>query len=300
MTRWQGIFPAVITPFHEDESLDVPTLQTHLERLLAAGMDGLIVLGTVGENTALTLDEKLQVLQVAVETVNHRVPVLTGVAECSTRQAVQFTERAQALGVDGLMVLPAIGYRADRREALAHFRTILKRVTVPVMLYNNPVVYHVDIRPEDFAELTDYPQLVAIKESSDDVRRITDLRRLYGQRFALFCGVDDLVLESVLLGADGWVAGLVNAYPRETRRLWEVARAGRWSEALALYRWFTPLLHLDTRTKLVQCIKLACREQGIAGETARAPRDRLEGAEREEVLQIIREAATYSPLAERN
>jgi len=293
--NWKGIFPAVTTQFKADQSLDLAATSNHLGRLLDAGMDGLILLGTVGENCSLEYAEKLDVLRAAVKFVAGRVPLLSGVAECSTALACRFAADAERLGVNGLMVLPAMVYKSDPRETLAHFRAAAKATDLPILCYNNPVSYGVDITPAMFADLADEPRFVAIKESSENVRRITDLVNTVGDRYLLFNGVDDLVLESVLLGAVGWVAGLVNAFPEETRLLWDLARGGRVQEAIALYRWFTPLLHLDTHVKLVQYIKLAMAERGFGSEMVRAPRLPLQGQEREMVLAIIRRSIANRP-----
>ena len=267
----------------------------HIEALLHAGVHGIILLGTVGENCSLEYPEKLQVLRRAVEQVAGRVPVLTGVAECSTALACRFAADARKVGADGLMVLPAMVYKSDARETIAHFRAVARATDLPILCYNNPVSYGVDVTPEMFGELADEPTLLAVKESSENVRRITDLKNRCGDRYALFCGVDDLVLESVLLGAVGWVAGLVNAFPEESLLLWDLATRGRYDDALRVYRWFAPLLHLDTRVKLVQCIKLAAAETGHGSETTRAPRLPLTGREREEVLALVREAVRTRP-----
>jgi 4-hydroxy-tetrahydrodipicolinate synthase len=295
--RWTGVFPAVTTLFRPDQSVDYEETQKHVQRLIEAGVHGLIMLGTVGENTALEPDEKRAVLDIAVKTAGGRLPVLAGVAECSTKAACRFADDAATLGVDGLMVLPAMVYKADGREAVTHLRAVTRTTALPVMVYNNPVSYGVDITPQMLAELSDEETIVAVKESSDDVRRITDVINLCGERYVLFCGVDDLVLESVLLGVTGWVAGLVNAFPRESVRLWELARAGQWEEARALYRWFAPLLHLDTRPKLVQYIKLAQAMSGFGSETVRAPRLVLEGEERTRVESLVRAARKGSPVS---
>jgi 4-hydroxy-tetrahydrodipicolinate synthase len=292
---WKGIFPAVTTQFKADESLDLAATTNHIDRLLQAGMDGLIMLGTVGENCSLEYAEKLDVLKAVVKFVAGRVPILTGVAECSTALACRFAADSQRLGVDGLMVLPAMVYKSDSRETIAHFRAVARASSLPVLCYNNPVSYGIDITPEMFLQLADEPTLVAIKESSDNVRRITDLVNTVGDRFLVFNGVDDLALESVLLGAVGWVAGLVNAFPEESRLLWDLATSGRYEEARQIYRWFTPLLHLDTHVKLVQYIKLAMSECGLGSETVRAPRLPLEGQERETVLAIIRRSIATRP-----
>ncbi|HUO28706.1 MAG TPA: dihydrodipicolinate synthase family protein [Bryobacteraceae bacterium] len=293
--NWSGVYPALTTQFKPDQSLDLPATARHLESLIAAGIHGVVLLGSVGENTALEYAEKFAVIKEMRDVVGGRIPVLSGVAECSTALACRFAQDAARIGLDGLMVLPAMVYKADGREAMAHFRTVARASSLPVMIYNNPVAYGVDLSPEMFAELADEPTLVAIKESSDNVRRITDIVNLLGDRYILFSGVDDLVLESVLLGVQGWVSGLVNAFPHENRALWDLATAGRWEEARRLYRWYTPLLHLDTKVKLVQSIKLAMAECGMGSEMVRAPRLPLAGAEREEVLKIIRCAIATRP-----
>jgi 1-pyrroline-4-hydroxy-2-carboxylate deaminase len=217
------------------------------------------------------------------------------VAEYTTALACRFARDAEKIGVDGLMVLPAMVYKTDERETITHFRSVAHATPLPVMVYNNPISYGVDISPEAFAHLADEPTIVAIKESSEDVRRITDLRNIVGDRYILFGGVDDLVLESVMLGAEGWISGLVNAFPEENRALWDLASSGQWAAARELYRWYTPLLHLDTKVKLVQYIKLAMQETGLGSEMVRAPRLTIEGSEREEILGIIRRAIATRP-----
>ena len=292
---WRGIYPAATTQFHADQSLDLKGTLGHVEMLIAAGMDGLIMLGSVGENTTLEYSEKLDVLKAIIEHVRRRIPVLTGVAETTTRLACRFALDARKAGVDGLMVLPAMIYKADPRETLTHFREVASATDLPILVYNNPPAYGVDITPALFAELADEKTLVAIKESSDNVRRITDIKNLCGDRYTLFCGVDDLVLESMMLGSVGWVSGLVNAFPHESKRLWDLAMAGNYAEALKIYRWFTPLLHLDTHVKLVQYIKLAAAECGYGTEVTRSPRLALVGTERDEILGIIRKALQTRP-----
>ncbi len=297
--RWTGVLPAATTQFNDDESLNIDATLKHLDVMLDAGVHGMIMLGTVGENCSLDHAEKMDVLKATVQHVDGRVPVLAGVAEYTTRMACRTAQAAQDAGVDGLMVLPAMVYQSDARETVHHYRTVAGATDLPIMCYNNPISYRVDISPETFAELADEPKLVAIKESSEDVRRITDLKNVVGDRYTLLCGVDDLVLESLLLGAEGWVSGLVNAFPAENRLIWDLAMAGRYQEAVEVYRWYTPLLHLDTHPKLVQYIKLAVAECGYGTETLRAPRLPLIGAERERVLGIIRQAIATRPSAER-
>ncbi len=293
--NWHGVFPAATTQFRRDQSLDLEATARHLEAMIRAGIHGVIVLGTVGENTSLEYEEKLAFLSATREALNGRIPVLTGVAEYTTALACRYARDAARIGVDGLMVLPAMVYKSDPRETIAHFRAVARSTGLPILCYNNPVSYGVDITPEMFADLANEPNLVAIKESSENVRRITDLKNLVGDRYILFDGVDDLVLEAVVLGAEGWVAGLVNAFPAESVALWNLAVSGRYEDALPLYRWFTPLLHLDTKPKLVQYIKLAAQEAGLGSEMVRAPRLPIEGAERAEVLAIIRKAIATRP-----
>lgn len=292
---WHGVFPAATTEFKADQSLDLSATCKHVDAMIKAGVHGMIVLGTVGENCSLDYREKLDVIRAVRESIAGRVPLLTGVAECTTATACRFAQDAQKAGVDGLMVLPGMVYKADGREAMTHFRTVAKATDLPIMVYNNPVSYSVDITPNMFAELADEPKFVAIKESSENVRRITDLKNICGDRYLLFAGVDDLALESVVLGVDGWVSGLVNAFPAENRLLWDLATAGKYPEALRVYRWYTPLLHLDTHPKLVQYIKLANAECGLGNEIVRAPRLPLEGQERQEVLAVIRKAIQTRP-----
>jgi 4-hydroxy-tetrahydrodipicolinate synthase len=293
--NWSGVYPAITTQFRPDQSLDLAATAKHLEALIAAGIHGVVFLGTVGENTALEYEEKLTILREMRTVVRGRIPVLTGVAEYTTTLACRFAKDAEKIGVDGLMVLPGMVYKSDDRETLTHFRTVARSTGLPVMIYNNPVSYSVDVTPEMFKELVGEKNIVAIKESSENVRRITDLVNVVGDRFILFGGVDDLVLESVVLGAQGWISGLVNAFPNENRALWDLAASGQWEKARELYRWYTPLLHLDTKIKLVQYIKLAMQETGLGSEMVRAPRLPIVGAEREEILKIIRHAIATRP-----
>ena len=292
---WQGVFPAATTQFNPDFSLNINATLKHLDAMIDAGVHGMIMLGTVGENCSLEYPEKLELLKAVVQHVGGRIPVMSGVAEYTTKLACRFAADAQKIGVDGLMVLPCMVYTSDTRETVTHFRAVAKASSLPIMIYNNPISYKVDIRPETFAELADEPNFVAIKESSEDVRRITDLRNIVGDRYLLFCGVDDLVLESIILGIDGWVSGLVNAFPAENRLIWDLAMAGNYEEALKVYRWYTPLLHLDTHVKLVQYIKLAVQECGFGTELTRPPRLPINGAERERVLKIIRDGIRTRP-----
>jgi dihydrodipicolinate synthase/N-acetylneuraminate lyase len=294
-SRWKGVFPAVTTQMKRDQTLDLDATARHLEVLIDSGVAGLIMLGSLGENTALEPEEKRRVTQTAIEASHGRVPVLSGVAECSTAAACRYARDMERLGADGLMVLPAMVYKADPGETMAHFRAVARSTDLPIICYNNPIAYTVDITPEMFAELADEPTLVAIKESSGNVRRITDIINIVGDRYTLFTGVDDLALESVLLGAEGWIAGVGLAFPRENQYLWDLAMRGKWEEARTLYRWYMPLLHLDIPVKFVQYIKLAMQECGLGSEWVRAPRLPLEGEERAAVLKIIRHGIETRP-----
>jgi 4-hydroxy-tetrahydrodipicolinate synthase len=253
------------------------------------------MLGSLGENQALDPDEKRRVLAIAVETVGGRVPVLSGIAENSTEAASRYARDAERLGANGLMLLPAMVYKSDARETVAHFRTVAHATDLPIICYNNPLAYGVDLAPEQFEQLADEENLVAIKESSGDVRRITDLINALSDRYTIFAGVDDLVLESVLLGARGWIAGVGLAFPRENQYLWDLATGGEWEKAREIYRWYTPLLHLDIGPKFVQKIKLAIQECSLGTEWVRAPRLPLTGKERDDVLAIIRRGLETRP-----
>lgn len=293
--RWQGVFPAVTSKFHADETLDFEAMRKHFGFLIDNGVHGLVTCGSLGEASTLTLEEKLAVTRCAVEVSGGRIPVLANVSETSTREALRFIKAAVDLGVDGFMLMPSLIYVADAREAMQSIRTMAEAAAKPCMIYNNPVAYRVDLKPEHMAELADCQWLVAIKESSDDIRRVTDLRNRLGDRFQLFIGVDDLSFEALALGADGLLAGLVTAFPRETVALYDLMKAGKWQEALALYQWFTPLLHLDVSTKLVQNIKLAETLAGVGNEHVRRPRLPLVGAERERCAGIIEAALAKRP-----
>jgi 4-hydroxy-tetrahydrodipicolinate synthase len=293
--HWKGVFPAVTTQFKPDQALDLDATARHLEILIRSGVSGLVMLGSLGENTALEPAEKRSVLQMAIQVSNGRVPVLSGVAENSTAAACRYARDCEKLGADGLMVLPAMVYKADARETVAHFRAVARSSGLPVLCYNNPIGYGVDITPEMFAELADERTLVAIKESSGNPRRITDIFNAVGDRYAIFSGVDDLILESVALGAVGWVAGVGLAFPKENQYFWNLLTRGEWDAARTFYRWYTPLLHLDVHVKFVQYIKLAIQETGLGSEMVRAPRLPIAGAEREQVLAIIHRGIENRP-----
>jgi dihydrodipicolinate synthase/N-acetylneuraminate lyase len=292
---WQGVFPAVTTQLKRDQSLDLDATARHIEALINSGVSGLVMCGSLGENQALDRDEKRRVIACALEAANGRVPVLSGVAESSTSLAIRYTRDVEELGAAGIMLLPAMLYKGDPRETLTHFRAVAKSTELPIMIYNNPISYANDITPQMFAALADQKNFVALKESSGDVRRITDLHNTVGGRYAIFTGVDDLALEASILGIDGWVAGSGIAFPAENQYFWELTRRGEWDKAREIYRWFTPLLHLDTNVKFVQYIKLAVQECGLGTEWVRAPRLPLTGAERKRVLKIIHDGIKTRP-----
>jgi dihydrodipicolinate synthase/N-acetylneuraminate lyase len=294
-TPWKGIFPALTTKFKPDLSLDLPAIDKHIGAQIDAGVDGLVVLGSLGENATLTPEEKLEVIRTAVGAAKGRVPVLSCVAETSTAGACRFVEKTASMGLAGYMALPAMQYQADRRETIAHYRSVAASSDLPIMIYNNPVAYRVDITPEMFAELADEPTFTSIKESSGDVRRVSDIRDLCGDRYAIFSGVDDLAFGGFLLGAVGWVAGLVDAFPRETVAVYRLVMQERYEEALRIFNWFMPVLHLDTDIKFVHYIKLAEAMTGLGTETVRPPRLPLVGEERERIEGIIAEAIRTRP-----
>ncbi len=292
---WQGVFPALMTEFKQDGALDLDATQRHIRSCMDAGVEGLVMLGTLGENPSLSADEKEQVLRAAVEVADGKIPVLTGVAEYTTAFGIDFVKRAERAGCAGLMALPCMVYQQDSAEAINHFRTLAGATDLPIMIYNNPVAYKVDLKPHDFTTLSDVENIVAVKESSHDSRRITDMFNEVGDRYTIFCGVDDLVLENALFGAKGWVCGLVNAFPKEAVQLFKLARAGKVDEAYALYKWFMPLLHLDVDVKLVQMIKLANQMTGEGSEVVRAPRMTLSGDERAMVEAVVTHALENRP-----
>ncbi len=282
-----GVYPAVTTQFKQDLSLDLDLTAKHLETLIESGVHGLVMLGSLGENVALSPEEKKEVIRLAVSVSNGRLPVYSGVAEYTTPAAIAYGNEVKKLGGAGIMLMPTMVYKTDRRETLAHYRGVAQAVDLPMIAYNNPIGYQVDVTPDMFEDLASEPNIVAIKESSGDVRRITDLFNHVGNRYAIMAGVDDLALECVMLGATGWIAGIGLAFPAENARLWDLMMAGKWEEARTLYRWYTPLLHLDVGTKFVQNIKLAIQEVGLGTEWVRSPRLPLVGEERERVLKVI-------------
>ncbi len=292
---WQGVYPAVPTQFNEDFSLDIKGTQKHVEALLSEGIHGLVMLGTIGENCSLSLDEKIQVLKATDEVNKGSVPLLNGISEYTTAGACETAVAAAKVGVDGFMVMPAMVYNSDRRETVNHFKTVASATDLPIMCYNNPPVYKVDITPEMFEDLAEIENIVCIKEAAGDTRRITDLFNKFKDRYIIFSGLDDVALESILLGCTGWISGLVDAFPRENGLMWDAATSGNWDKALEIYRWYMPMLHFDSHPKLVQYVKLASAEMGYGTEIVRPPRLPLIGEQREEALKIIRESAATRP-----
>jgi 1-pyrroline-4-hydroxy-2-carboxylate deaminase len=293
--HWQGVFPAITTQLRRNETIDLDATARHADALIDSGVSGLIFLGSLGENQSLRPAEKRALIEAMVKAVHGRVPVLSGVAESSTFEARRYVCDVEKLGADGFMLLPPMLYRGAPEETMAHFCSTAMTTGLPIMIYNNPISYANDVTPEMFARLAEVKNFVALKESSGDTRRITDIRNLVGDRYAIFTGVDDLVLECAILGIDGWVAGSGIAFPAENQYFWDLTRRGDWEKARELYRWFTPLLHLDVHTKFVQYIKLAVQECGLGREWVRSPRLCLAGAERKRILKIIREAKACRP-----
>src|SRR5689334_8214073 len=292
---WSGVFPAVTTQFREDLSLDVDATARVIEGLIRDGVSGLIVCGTVGENCSLDRQEKIAVMETAKSVARGRVPVIGGIAEFTSVFASDLAREAARIGLDGVMVMPALVYSSKPHETAAHFRSVSTATDLPVMVYNNPPIYKNDVTPEILASLADCETIVCFKESSGDTRRFTDLKSLVGDRFVLFAGLDDVVVESVMVGAGGWVSGMSNAFPREGETLFRLARSGRFAEAMELYRWFMPLLHLDARPDLVQCIKLCEHIIGRGTHRTRPPRLALTPAEKAEVEGLMKAALANRP-----
>jgi len=285
--RWTGVFPAVTTKMREDGSIDLPATQGSIDRLIKQGASAVIVLPMLGENASLTPQERESVIRAAKEAAAKRVPVLTGLAEISTENASRSAALFERFGAEGLMAFPSLAYMTDARETAAWFKSIAAASELPIMIYNNPIAYKVDVTPAVLRELADTPTIQCIKEESGDIRRVTDIFNALGDRFSVSCGVDDLIVESMALGATGWVSGMTNAWPRECVALFALCAAGRFAEARKLYRLLTPAFHLDTHVKLVQYIKLAEHLVYGAPEWVRAPRLPLDGEERQRVSSII-------------
>ena len=292
---WHGVYPAATTQFAENLSVDVAATQRVQRALVEDGVDGLILLGTCGENNSLEPDEKRAVLRAGVEAVGGRVPLVAGVSELTTPRACQFARDAEAIGVDALMVLPAMVYVPTPEELLAHFRAVAEATSLPIMLYNNPPAYRVSVDAESLERLAEVPNVVAVKESAPDPRRFTDLINRFGDRYVLMAGLDDIALEGLILGAAGWVSGLTSAFPRESVALFAAVERGDLATARRIYRWFMPLLHLDAEHDLVQSIKLAEQIMGRGSERVRMPRMPLSGERRAEVIAMVEEAARTRP-----
>jgi 1-pyrroline-4-hydroxy-2-carboxylate deaminase len=294
--KWQGVIPAITTPFKPDLSVDADLLVKQVDALVRAGCTGIVALGSLGEGGSLSFDEKKAVLRLCREALAGRASLVAGIAALTTAEAERLAELAREQGADGLMVLPPYVYKGDWRETKAHFQAVIAETPLPCMLYNNPIAYGTDVLPEQLAELAEsLPNLVAVKESSADARRVTAIRALAGHRLEILVGVDDLIVEGIAAGAVGWIAGLADALPAESVRLFELARDGKLAEARSLYNWFLPLLRLDTVPKFVQLIKLVQTQTGLGSEAVRPPRLPLAGAEREQALELVRAALARRP-----
>jgi 4-hydroxy-tetrahydrodipicolinate synthase len=292
---WEGVFPAVTTQFKSNYDLDIEATAKVIDGLIRDGVSGLIACGTVGENTSLSRSEKVAVMEAAKDVSRGRVPVIAGIAEFTTAFASEVAKEAERVGLDGVMVMPALVYSSKPHETAAHFRGVAKSTDLPVMVYNNPPIYKNDVTPDILASLADCETVVCFKDSSGDTRRFTDTKNMVGDRFVLFAGLDDVVVESVMLGAAGWVSGMSNAFPQEGETLFRLAKSGRYEEARALYEWFMPLLHRDARPDLVQCIKLCEALMGRGSELTRPPRLPLNAQERAEVEAIMDKTLRHRP-----
>lgn len=293
--EWKGIFPAITTKFTANDELDLPLFEKNLKAQLAAGIDGIILGGSLGEASTLTAAEKETLVKYSVEKVAGKIPVVLNIAEGATAEAVKQAQLAQEWGARGLMLLPPMRYKSDERETAAYFKAVASSTDLPIMIYNNPVDYKVDVTLAIFEELAAFKNVQAVKESTRDVSNVTRMINRFGNRFKILCGVDTLALEEMVLGAVGWVGGLVCAFPAETVAIYRLVKAGRTAEALEIYRWFLPLLELDLHAKLVQYIKLAETRAGLGSEHVRAPRLTLIGKEREQVLSVIDTALANRP-----
>lgn len=295
MISWKGVFPAVTTKFTINDELDLPAFAHNVEAQIAAGVHGIIIGGTLGESSVLSAYEKKQLLDFTLEKVAGRVPVVLNIAEGATQDAVKIAEDAQRSGIDGLMMLPPMRYKSDHRETVTFFKSVAQSTDLQIMIYNNPVDYKVEVTIDMFEELAACKNIDAVKESTRDVVNVTRMINAFGDRFSIMSGVDTLAMDCMVMGAQGWVAGLVCAFPKETVAIYNLVKMGKIQEAAEINRWFMPLLELDTFSKLVQYIKLAEAEVGLGTETVRAPRLTLTGAEREQVLNIIREGIRKRP-----
>jgi 4-hydroxy-tetrahydrodipicolinate synthase len=293
--NWSGVFPALTTKFTAADTLDLPLFERNLNAQMEAGVNGIVLGGTLGEASVLTTTEKEELVKFAVSTCAGKVPVVLNIAEGSTREALQQTAYAKAWGAEGIMMLPPMRYKSDHRETVTYFKTVADSTDLPIMLYNNPVDYKIEITLDMFDELQVCTNISAVKESTRDVSNVTRMKNRFGDRFKILCGVDTIAMEELCLGADGWVAGLVCAFPKETVAIYKLVKAGKIEEATKIYRWFMPLLELDIHPKLVQYIKLAETQAGLGSENVRAPRLTLVGKEREDVLKIINDGIAGRP-----
>jgi len=293
--KWEGVFPALLTPFTADDHVDYQMFGKNLDAQIAAGVAGVIIGGSLGEASTLTSDEKQQLVANALQKLNGKLPVILNIAEGSTKDAVHHAKLAESWGADGIMLLPPMRYKADDRETVVFFKSVANQTALPIMIYNNPVDYKINVTLDMFQELAECKNINAIKESTREVMNVTRLKNRFGNRFAILCGVDPLTVEELALGADGLVAGLVDAFPKETVVLYNLVKSGKMEEAINIYRWFMPLLELDIHPKLVQYIKLAATEMGICSEHVRAPRLPLIGEERAAILKIIRDGIATKP-----
>jgi len=298
--EWKGIFPALTTPFTDNDELDLAMFVKNLRAQVDAGVHGVIIGGSLGEASTLTASEKEELISVALKTVGTRVPVILNIAEASTKDALQQAALGNQLHVQGLMLLPPMRYKADDRETVEYFKAVANSTDLPIMIYNNPVDYRIEVTLDMFEELSKCKNITAVKESTRDVSNVTRMKNRFGNRFKILCGVDTIAMEELLLGADGWVAGLVNAFPNETVAVYELTRSGKIEDATTIYRWFMPLLELDIHPKLVQYIKLAQAQTGLGTEYVRAPRLILEGEERKRILKIINDGITSRPSLPQN
>jgi 1-pyrroline-4-hydroxy-2-carboxylate deaminase len=292
---WKGVFPAITTKFTENDTLDFPLFEKNLDAQIKAGVNGIILGGSLGEASVLTVDEKQALVLFTLKKVDGKIPVILNIAEGSTKEAIHQANLAKSWGVDGLMLLPPMRYKTDHRETVTYFKAIANAVDLQIMIYNNPVDYKTEITLDMFEELKECTNIQAVKESTRDVTNLTRMRNKFGDRYSILCGVDTLAMEELCLGADGWIAGLVCAFPEETVAIFNLVKAGKLEEATKIYRWFMPLLELDIHAKLVQYIKLAETQVGIGSEYVRAPRLTLVGEERTRILQIIQSALANRP-----
>lgn len=285
---WRGVLPAITTPFTTSGAVDHAFLAEHARRMLAAGCSGIVPLGSLGESATLSFEEKIAIVRTLVAAVEGRVPVVAGIAALSTDEGVALVQAVKAAGAGGVMVLPPYVYSSDAHEMGTYIRTILAATDLPVLLYNNPIAYRTDFSPAQIAQFAaEFPHVQAVKESSGDVRRLAAIRELIGDRLVLLVGVDDLIVEGIAMGAEGWIAGTVNAFPEEAVQLFEQARSGGYAAARELYEWSLPLLRMDTVPKFVQLIKLMQARAGLGSERVRGPRLVVEGVEREQALALI-------------